>query len=352
VRIVDADIHPVPMPADLNARLSERWRSHYERFGTRVAPAPVIYPRVRNSGYRADSRPEGGFPGSDLGLLREQLLEEYGVDYGVLNPLHSQSFGAETSELGGVLCRALNEWIREDWLDQEPRLLSSLCVPFEHAERAVEEIEHYADDPRFVQVLLPGSVQLPLGDRKYWPIYAAAEEAGRPVAVHTGGIEMHRGAGWPSYYLEEHVWNGNMMAAGVMSMICEGVFAEFPNLQVILEEGGITWANPLLWSLDAGWSQLREELPHLERPPSECFREHFWFTTQPIEEPDEPNHLVQALEHLAMDDRIMFATDYPHWDFDSPSQALPRQLDDELRAKIMAGNAARLYGLPRNGQPG
>jgi hypothetical protein len=28
--------------------------------------------------------------------------------------------------LGGVLCRALNEWIREDWLDPEPRLLSSL----------------------------------------------------------------------------------------------------------------------------------------------------------------------------------------------------------------------------------
>jgi uncharacterized protein len=345
VRIVDADIHPVPMPDDLRPRLSERWREHYERFGTRVVPAPVIYPRVRNSGYRADARPEGGFPGSDLGMLQEQLLEEYGVDYGILNPLHSQSFGAETGELGGVLCRALNEWIREDWLDREPRLLSSLCVPFEHSERAAEEIEHYADDDRFVQVLLPGSVQLPLGNRKYWPIYAAAEAAGRPVAVHTGGIEMHRGAGWPSYYLEEHVWNGNMMAAGVMSLICEGVFAEFPGLQVILEEGGITWANPLLWSMDAGWSRLRDELPRLERTPSEYFRDHFWFTTQPIEEPDDPQHLVQALEHLGMDDRIMFATDYPHWDFDSPKQALPPSLSKELKERILAGNACELYGL-------
>jgi predicted TIM-barrel fold metal-dependent hydrolase len=347
VRIVDADVHPAPLPSDLNSRLGPRWRSHLERFGARVAAAPAIYPRVRNAGYRADARPDGGFPGSDLGLLRRQLLEEYGVDYGILNPLHSQVYGAESAELGAAVCRAVNDWIREEWLDAEPRLLSSLCVPFEHSDLATEEIEHHAGDARFVQVLLPGSAELPLGNRKYWPIYAAAAAASTPVAIHTGGIEMHRGAGWPSYYLEEHVWNGNMMAAAVMSLVCEGVFARFPTLQVILEEGGITWANPLIWSLDAGWSLLREELPHLERPPSEYVRDHFWFTTQPIEEPADPRHLVQALEHLGMDDRIMFATDYPHWDFDSPTQALPRELPEELRAKIMAGNACRLYGLPR-----
>jgi predicted TIM-barrel fold metal-dependent hydrolase len=41
----------------------------------------------------------------------------------------------------------------------------------------------------------------------------------------------------------------------------------------------------------------------------------------------------------------MFASDYPHWDFDSPAMVLPRAVPKELRAKIMAGNACRLYGF-------
>ena len=51
------------------------------------------------------------------------------------------------------------------------------------------------------------------------------------------------------------------------------------------------------------------------------------------------------LEHMDMDDKIMFATDYPHWDFDSPDQALPSSLDLDLRRNIMAENARAFYGF-------
>jgi uncharacterized protein len=349
VTLVDTDIHPMMLAPALEARLSEHWRRRYEDFGVRVAPPPAIYPRVRNSGYRVDAWPEGGFPGSDLELLRRQLLDEHDVQYGTLNPLQGQVWGADAAEPAAVLCRALNDWIAEEWLDPEPRLLGSICVPFEHPELAVREIERRAGDRRFVHVLLPASAEAPLGNRRYWRIYAAAAEAGLPVAIHTGGIEQHRGAGWPSYYLEEHVWNGNVMAAGTISMVCEGVFEEFPDLRVVLQETGISWAAATMWALDSAWRMLREELPHLRRTPSEYFREHFWFTTQPIEEPEDPERLALAFEHMGMGDHIMFATDYPHWDFDSPKQALPPSLSGELRANILAGNACRLYGLPRDG---
>jgi predicted TIM-barrel fold metal-dependent hydrolase len=44
-------------------------------------------------------------------------------------------------------------------------------------------------------------------------------------------------------------------------------------------------------------------------------------------------------------DRILFASDYPHWDFDDPFLALPPSLTEEQRRMIYAGNAKKLYGL-------
>jgi predicted TIM-barrel fold metal-dependent hydrolase len=345
VKLVDADIHPAPLPQHLAPRLDEPWRSRFERYGVRVPNPRQLYPRVRNTGYRVDSWPEGGFPGSDFDLLRAQLLEEHRVDYGILIPLHGHSFGAEAPEYAAALCHAVNKWVREEMLDRDERLRSSINVPLETPELAVREIERYAGDSRFVQVLLPSGAEYPLGNRKYWAVYRAAAEAGLPLVAHTGGFEQHRGAGWPSYYLEAHVFYANAMIALATSLIAEGVFQELPSLQVVLVEAGISWAGPLMWAMDSAWSAMRDDVAHLDREPSELFREQFWFTTQPIEEPDDPQQLVQALEFTGMSDRIMFASDYPHWDFDSPAMSLPRAVPKEVRAKIMAGNACRLYGL-------
>lgn len=349
ITTVDADIHPHAMPADIAPRLAQHHRERWDMFGSRVPGPPEMYPRVRNSGFRLDSWPANeGAPGSELRLVREQLLDEFGIDHGVLIPLQGHSWGAEEPEYSAALCHALNEWLADEWLDEETRLHSSIAVPIESPELAAKEIRRRSGDPRFVQVLLATGGEHSFGRRRYWPIYAAAVEAGLPVAAHTGGLEQHRGAGWPSFYLEEHVWNGNMMASLVMSMLCEGVFEEFPSLRVVCVEGGIAWAAPLMWALDDGWELLRADVPHLRKPPSEYVREHFWFTTQPIEEPDDPRDLETALVHVGMPDRILFASDYPHWDFDSPRQA-SKLLPRALRGKAMGTNACLLYGLPERG---
>jgi len=348
IQLVDCDVHSTMMPGSVHARLSSRWQRHMEELGPRVAGAYAMFPRMRNGGFRVDARPEEGFPGSDLGMVQRQLLDEYDMDHAVLTPMQAQNFGQEAPELAAELCRALNDWTREEWLDQEPRLLGSICPPHEHPDLAVAEIERLAGDDRFVQVLLPGTLEQGLGNRRYWPILRAATEAGLPVALHTGGNEMHRGAGWPSYYLEMHVWNGNTMAMQILSMICNGVFEEIPGLQMVAVETGIAWAAALSWAMDDAARAFGEtETTHLRKAPSEYLREHWWFTTQPIEEPDDPEHLAFAFDALGMVDRIMFSSDYPHWDFDAPSQTLPRSISKEDKARIFAGNACRLYGLPK-----
>ena len=75
--------------------------------------------------------------------------------------------------------------------------------------------------------------------------------------------------------------------------------------------------------------------------------DHIWLTTQPIEEPERPEQFAEMLEQGNLYDRLMFATDYPHWDFDAPSDALPKtKLPDGFEQKLFFENALNFYRLP------
>jgi predicted TIM-barrel fold metal-dependent hydrolase len=66
--------------------------------------------------------------------------------------------------------------------------------------------------------------------------------------------------------------------------------------------------------------------------------------TQPLERPDDDRHLLAVLEMMDAASLVMFSSDYPHWDFDSPARAFPT-LPDDLRRAIFSDNARTLYGL-------
>lgn len=349
VATIDCDIHnSVPSETALFPYLSQRWRRYGERFGLRsYRYGGANYPRTNPNAVRTDAWPPNGLPpGADLPFLREQLLDAWGIEYGLLNPLVDD--GAPTqpnAEYGAAIAGAINDWQVEAWLDPEPRLRASMVVPYEDGALAAAEIDRRADDARFVQVLLLARTSEPLGRRKYWPIYEAAQRHDLPIGIHFGGIGGHAitGAGWPYFYLEDHVGMPQTMQAQVISFVFEGVFERFPALKIVLIEGGTAWLPALMWRMDRSWERLGDEVPHVRRPPSAYVREHFWATTQPMEEPPDRAHFLQLLDRLGMDDRLMFATDYPHWDFDAPDQAFPVKLAPELERKIMADNARALY---------
>lgn len=80
------------------------------------------------------------------------------------------------------------------------------------------------------------------------------------------------------------------------------------------------------------------------RPPSEYLRDHVRLSSQPLENPDDPQKILTMLELLDAEHLLMFSSDYPHWDFDSPTQAFP-PLPEELRRRIFSENAREFYGL-------
>jgi predicted TIM-barrel fold metal-dependent hydrolase len=346
---IDCDIHnALPSEKALLPHLSPRWRQHLETFGLRnYVFAGGSYPRLYPNAARADAWPPSGLPpGADLGFLQEQLLDAWQIEFGILNPLIDGATHPNR-DYGAAVASALNEWQIRDWVEPEPRLRASVIVNYEDGELAAAEIDRRGVDPRFVQILLIARTREPLGKRKYWKMYEAAERHGLPVGIHFGGFGGHpiTGAGWPSFYIEDHCGMPQTFQAQVISLVCEGVFEAFPGLKFVLIEGGIAWLPPLMWRLDMSWKRLKAEVPQLRRLPSEYIRDHFWLTTQPMEEPPVRGHFHRLLNQLDMNDRLMFATDYPHWDFDSPEQAFPEKLSPDLETRIMAGNARALYRL-------
>ncbi len=349
--IMDCDIHPAfRSPAELHPFLPARWREHLTTFGEHVRhglTGQLPYPRMMAGGMRMDSFPQQGPPGSDLDLMRAQHLDANGVELGMLMPLSRAGMEERNLDFAAALARAVNDWQLDHWVRREPRLRAGIVVPQEDSVFAVEEIERRASDPAFVQILLSPRSGDPLGHRRYWPIFAAAERARRPIGLHVQGYSgghASTGSGWPTYYMQEHYAMVGNMQAVMASLVFEGVFERFPGLKIVLIEGGFAWVPALTWRMDKHWERMRKETPHVKRPPSEYVREHFWFTTQPIEEPENAADLAEIMEWVGYD-RLMFSTDYPHWDFDDPHRAFKIQLSEQQRAGMFRDNAKALYAL-------
>lgn len=294
--------------------------------------------------------PDGGPAGSDPDFLRTQLLDAYGITHAILNGSGILGISVLTDpDYAAALASAYNDWLIERWLSADPRFRGSLIVATQDPLLAAKEIHRVGDHPQIVQVLMASAARAPYGQRQYHPIYAAAAEHGLPVAIHPGtegaGIaNPPTAAGYPTRYIEWHTCLSQNYQAHLVSLICEGVFVKFPNLKFVLIEGGFSWLAHVMWRLDKNYKALRSEVPWLTRLPSEYIKEHIRLTTQPVEEPPRPEYLLQIFEMIDAERTLMFSSDYPHWDFDSPLTAFP-PLPERLRRRILYETARELYRL-------
>ncbi len=358
--MIDCDVHNAWKSArELRPYLDSYHRDCLDRGelpGGRDSFPHAHRPWLHPEGFtRRDAIPDdGSTPGSSYELMCEQLLDRYDLEYAILTGDEAIEVSTLANPaLASAFARASNDWTVDRWLSLgDARLRASLVVAPQDPAGAAAEIRRLGDHPGFVQVLVSTGSQRPYGDPFYWPIWDAAAEVGLPLAAHLGGqggINANpTGCGPPTFFYETHALLCETGMGHVASMICHGVFERWPQMHFVLIEAGVAWLPALLWRLDADYRALRKETPWLQRLPSEYARDHIRLTTQPLEDPPDRRHLRAMLDAIDGERTLLFATDYPHWDFDNPEMIhLPR----EWRARVMGENARDVYGLARRCAP-
>ncbi|GAA3841461.1 amidohydrolase family protein [Brevibacterium ammoniilyticum] len=352
--MIDCDVHNSWTSAEvLLDYLDPAFREYLDRGeipGPRGAFPHAHRPWLHPEGFmRYDAVPPSGVtPGADLPFLAEQLLDRYSIDYAVLTGDES----IEVSTLANpyyaqALASAYNDWMIENWLSADPRLRGSLIVAPQNPQLAAAEIRRLGDHPDIVQVLVSSGSQRPYGDPFFHPIWEACSEYDLPFAAHLGGQgglnSTPIACGPTTFFWETHALLCETGMAHLGSTIAHGVFEKWPNARLILIECGVAWVPPVLWRLDEDFRALRKETPWLRRLPSEYARDHIRLTTQPLEVPNSPQALWPALADIGAQDMLMFASDYPHWDFDDPNFI---RLPEDWREAVLDGNARSVYRLP------
>ena len=181
------------------------------------------------------------------------------------------------------------------------------------------------------------------GEPQYQPIFDAAARGGLQIAFHhTTQAQGPYGMGMT--YMERHALIPIAVMPQVISLICNGVFDRYPDMRFMVLEGGFSWLPHVMWRLDREYRQGRIEVPWITKLPSQHIRERLRLSTQPTEDiaPDQWEKLVDL---MGTDEILVFSTDYPHFDFDDPHQAIPQALPPDLREKILWKNAAAFYDL-------
>lgn len=340
--IIDTDVHE---RADLHALvpyLAPIWRKYITDFGwqpDRVLP----YAQFAAGGLdRLDAKlPDGRPGGSDYDLLRRQLLDEYDIDHAILTGwLDASALHPGWPEFKTALMSAYNEWQIEEWLQRDERLLGSVHVNAHDPVGAAREIDRVGTHSRMVQAILY-IADKPFGDPYYHPIYEAAARNNLSMGFHHSE-NAPTALGFHRYFIEWHTLVPQIFMSTVVSLIFNGVFDKYPDLKVFMIEGGFSYVPHLMSRADQQYKELRSEVPWVKRMPSDIIRDNVRFATQPTEEMSLEG-LQRLIDWCGSDELFCFSTDYPHWDFDSPLEALPQGMPDDLRRKIFHQNAKNSY---------
>ena len=247
-----------------------------------------------------------------------------------------------------ALCRAYNNWLADYCNQAADRLKGVALVSQRNKDDAVAELRRAVTDLGLVGAMVrPNSLIVQrVDDPFYHPLYEEAERLGVPILVHegVGGIWPLLGKDRAKNFADAHMMTHpyEMMTA-VMCITTSDVLDRFPRLQFGFFESGCGWIPYWLQRLDEHWEKLPEQWPTLKEPPSERFKRNCYVSFEP-----EEVLLPQTISCIGAD-RVLFASDYPHWDAIIPGsvEAVTRRSDlrEADKSIILRESAAKLFKI-------
>jgi len=270
---------------------------------------------------------------------REQVLIEHGVDTQVLT-LTTPGTHVESPATAVRFAALVNDAFAEIARSKRGRFTALATLPLNDPAASVVEFRRAFRDLGFRGAMLFSNVNgIGLDDRRFWPLYEAADELGAVLYIHPThpvGVEA-----MTDYWLMPLVGFLMDTTLAAAKLVFSGVAERFPRIQwALCHLGG---AIPYLAErLDRGFEAFSECRANIPRPPSDYLKRFYY---------DTVNFDLRALE-LAVDfagvGRILAGSDYPHQIGSIPKmiETLNRlNVSQEDRAAIRGGNAARLLAL-------
>lgn len=357
-RVFDADFHVTEGEQIIEKYLPEPW----DRLVGHTFPDERLQPFYPNQDNMPSSFESGMISHEHHNLDRDVVtreavrdgMAEMDLDGVLIAPGKNINLSCvPNDDFATALATAYNDWILTEIADPSDGIYSPLIVAPQRPHLAADEIDDRAGEEAFKAVMIPsGGVNPPLGDQQYWDIYEAAERHGLPIVMQSaaGNAQNHIPKMFQgmTYSMELHaITNPIVNMNHFVSLLLQGVPAKF-DLDVVFQESSLGWVPFMMRRVDHEHIGMEEDAPLLEQLPSEYVEDSFYFASQPLEGTGNPEYVERLLELIDAEERLLFSTDYPHYDPDDIAAVVDLLSDlygSETIANIMGGTARDLFDL-------
>jgi predicted TIM-barrel fold metal-dependent hydrolase len=327
---------------------------------------PIAKPGVLYDYYRGNptGRPATELMAGDLEPIpdhyrnpdaRLAVMDEQGLDAIWLFPTVGVLFEELLGEDTDAVCttfHAFNRWLLEDWgFAHADRIFAAPYISLADPARACDELDWALSNGARVVVMRPAAVctgdgQRSPADPMFDRFWAAANEAGVTIAVHTGNAGYstngysREGFGRASIGMSHRpsVKGLSIERAAhdfFLTLVFEKLFERFDRLRLASIENGSGFLPDLFRYIES--AKTRNPW-HFDEDPAELFKEHVW--VNPFWEDD-----VSVVIDQMGANRVIFGSDWPHMEgLPHPRDIFSEieSLDDPTKKRFLHDNAAGL----------